>query len=229
MPTKPTCSVDECERSAVNYRGMCGMHYQRWWKQHKGEYVPAPKVPCSVSDCPRDSRNRGMCNLHYQRVLHCGDPNVVRVIVGQPERRFWLRVTKGEGCWEWNGPRDQDGYGKFTVSGRPTSTHRYSWELHFGPIPEGQKVCHHCDNPPCSRPDHLFLGTHADNHADRNAKGRQARGETAGNAKLTTADIATIRQMRAGGMLHREIAAHFPVTRGMVSHILRREAWAHVQ
>jgi len=90
------------------------------------------------------------------------------------EERFWRQVQKDvDGCWLWTG-RPVQGYGRFRPSSRGTKigAHRYSWELHVGPIPDGLDVCHRCDVPLCIRPDHLFLGTHADNMADMVAKGR---------------------------------------------------------
>ena len=89
------------------------------------------------------------------------------------ERRFWDKVTMGDGCWEWTGTRHSWGYG--LLGGRRKvhlRAHRVSWEIHFGPIPAGLYILHHCDNPRCVRPDHLFLGTHRDNMADMVKKGR---------------------------------------------------------
>lgn len=79
-----------------------------------------------------------------------------------------------DGCWEWTASRNEArrGYGQLNVDGRPVMAHRVMYELFVGPIPPGLCVCHHCDNPPCVRPDHLFLGTHGDNAKDRDMKGR---------------------------------------------------------
>ena len=101
--------------------------------------------------------------------------------------RFWARVKKApEGsdeCWLWTGKPLKSGYGQIQsrgISNVPLYTHRVAWELTFGPIPEGKHVLHSCDNPPCCRPDHLFLGDQVVNNIDRQAKGRTAAGERNG-------------------------------------------------
>jgi hypothetical protein len=83
-------------------------------------------------------------------------------------------------CLEWQAGRDKNGYGKHWLAGKTVRAHRVAWELAHGPIPDGMGVLHRCDNPPCVADEHLFLGTNQDNTADRDAKGRQARGDANG-------------------------------------------------
>lgn len=88
----------------------------------------------------------------------------------QVTRDFWDFVAKTHerGCWKWTGPTDRKGYGRW---GKKVAS-RHSWELANGPIPEGMWVLHHCDNPPCVNPAHLYLGTNTENVQDRVARGR---------------------------------------------------------
>ena len=130
---------------------------------------------------PRRARNRKYCAWQcYQ---------AAKVI--PPEIRFWKKVIKTADCWLWNGAHGKRGHGLFRSNMQEwmVAAHRYSWELHFGPIPDGLLVCHHCDNPPCVRPDHLFLGTIADNVHDAERKGR---------LKGTKARLEATRRRRRG-------------------------------
>jgi hypothetical protein len=83
------------------------------------------------------------------------------------------RVTES-GCWEWDGYRNELGYGICVLRRQRWRAHRLAWAYVHGPIPDGMVICHRCDNPPCINPDHLFLGTHRDNTADMMRKGRNA-------------------------------------------------------
>lgn len=85
---------------------------------------------------------------------------------------FWSKVIKQPGCWGWTGHTRWDGYGRFRHQYKAVFAHRLSYEIHYGPIPEGMCVMHTCDNPICTNPKHLRLGTHLENMRDMRAKGR---------------------------------------------------------
>jgi hypothetical protein len=147
--------------------------------------------------------------------------------------RFWRYVVKGAGCWEWQAALGGSGYGTFGLNReRMMPAHRFSWQLHFGSIPEGMLVCHHCDSRLCVRPDHLFLGTPLANTRDMDRKGRRViapcRGERNGNARLNEADIIAIRHDAAVGESRRAIAVRYGVTPELIGQIIRRVAWRHV-
>ena len=158
------------------------------------------------------------------------------------EARFWAKVDRrGDGeCWPWLGAQSRE-YGQFWCGGCLTA-HRIAWELTHGAIPNGLLVLHRCDNPPCCNPAHLWLGTHADNAADRQAKGRgavgdangarsrperRARGERNGKAKLTAGDVRAIRTL-AGALSLGALATRFAVSPRTVDGVIRRRLWRHV-
>jgi DNA-binding CsgD family transcriptional regulator len=131
-------------------------------------------------------------------------------------------VAKSEGCWTWTGGTSGFGHGAFWDGERQEIAHRFSWRLHHGPIPDGIYVLHHCDNPPCVRPDHLFLGTQRDNIRDASAKGRIPRGLANGSGKVSIKDRAVIvARYRAGGVTQATLAEEYGVTQTMVSRYVR--------
>lgn len=152
--------------------------------------------------------------------------------------RYWAKVVrKTDGCWDWLGCKDKLGYGRIGHGTREHGTisaHRASWIVHFGTIPEGLHVLHECDNPTCTRPDHLFLGTHADNMADMARKGRAWRsaerytGTKNPNNKLRPDDIPDIyRRIRAGERMTR-IANDYGVTPPSIHDIKFGRTWRYI-
>lgn len=138
-----------------------------------------------------------------------------------------------EECWEWQGMRTATGYGIVArpgKHGRTITAHRYSYELHIGPIPEGMLVCHKCDNPPCCNPNHLFIGTIAENQQDMAEKGRSRYGENHWRHKLTTQDVKAIRELYAdAGWPMRQLANHFGVSESAIFKTIKRKSWKHVE
>jgi hypothetical protein len=149
--------------------------------------------------------------------------------------RFWPKVMKSAGCWEWTAGRFEDKsgktYGAFYAGRkkRMDFAHRVSWELVNGPVPDGLRVLHMCDNKKCVRPDHLFLGTQKDNVCDMINKGRNyiARGVGNGNAKLTEDQVRRIRVAYKNTHTGAELAAKFGVSRSHISYVVSRN-WQHI-
>jgi len=177
--------------------------------------------------------------------------------------RFWAKVNpfgplpehcpELSQCWVWTAACNPQGYGHFWADGTMARAHRISYAALVGPIPEGLQICHHCDNPPCVRPGHLFTGTDTENLADMSRKGRhgsvthpesrprgeqhwsvrhperRVRGERQGSAKLTEAQVLEIRALARQGLTQQSIALRFGVRREAVGKIIRRERWGHLE
>ena len=170
------------------------------------------------------------------------------------EARFWANVDKNRPipahvntpCWLWVAAKVRSGYGRFWVSGKMLRAHRVAWMITQSPIPHDICACHRCDNPCCVNPSHLFLGTHADNSADREVKKRSnpprgdnhhsrihperiARGEAQGGAKLTVSKVLDIRARHAaGGITQRQLAILFGVCFQSINLIVHRKIWKHL-
>jgi len=137
--------------------------------------------------------------------------------------RFWSKVDRQPGgCWLWRGAKNRavNGYGIALIDGKIAYAHRASFEHFHGPVPQGMCVCHTCDVPACVNPDHLFLGTRADNSRDMREKGKGPRTMT-----LTPAKALKIFRDRGNG---ETIAAKYGITRATVNKIRRGENWKHV-
>ncbi|MGL5852638.1 MAG: HNH endonuclease [Phycicoccus sp.] len=150
-----------------------------------------------------------------------------------PEERLARRTPPADGdrCREWQGKRNERGYGRFWLRGRWVLAHRAAFELAWGGLPAGLVVRHRCDNPPCVNLEHLELGTHADNMRDMAERNRRKGiatvwGERHGRSKLTRAQVEEIRSRRDAGVLLADLAGAFDVSKQHVSKICRREKWA---
>lgn len=200
---------------------------------------------CTVTGCERAAVSKGLCLMHYKRVRNHGDPNQTH-----PRKplvdRFMEKVSKdaATGCWNWIGAKRRKGYGAVNEGGgrgKGRQAHRVAYELFVGPIPEGEGfhgtcVCHRCDNPACVNPEHLFLGTVADNNRDMWGKGRgksspprhrlpewSRRGEEHHNAKVTAAQVAEIRSSNDS---LRALAERFGVSKSAVHAIRIGKNWS---
>lgn len=136
--------------------------------------------------------------------------------------RFWSKVIKTDSCWNWTGSLNNKGYGQFQAGYGSVLAHRVSWYFAHGEHPT-LCVLHHCDNPRCVRPDHLFLGTKADNNRDMCAKGRHVGWSwKRGKSKLSKQNIEAIKGLE-GKRSHREIGGLFGISATHVGRILRGE------
>lgn len=151
---------------------------------------------------------------------------------------FWSRVDKGphpNGCWIWKGATCHNGYGYYNCgrdqSGRTfqARVHRLAYALTHGGVMPDALVLHRCDTRNCVNPDHLFLGTPADNTADMYNKGRATIGEKSSNAKLTERQVREIRDKYATGeYMQKDLAPLYGVTKGNILAIVRRRSWKHI-
>lgn len=152
-----------------------------------------------------------------------------------PDERFWSKVAIVDdpvSCWPWTGMRYANGYGRFSEGRAPVYAHRFIWRVKNGPIPKGKYVCHRCDNPPCVRPDHLFLGSPSDNVRDMLTKGRSrpggARGERHAQSKLTAPKVLELRQRVADGETLFSFFTEYGVTYSTAWSAVTRKYWKHV-
>jgi hypothetical protein len=147
---------------------------------------------------------------------------------------FWSKVLvkSNDECWEWQGHREK-GYGRLTISRNGKNIHLFSHRLSYEltnslSLTPDVIIRHSCDNPPCCNPAHLSTGTHADNQADKISRGREARGEANGQAKLTVEKVKAIREERTNGATYRELSDKYGVVISIIGYIVHRKIWTHV-
>lgn len=193
-------------------------------------------VLCCVKGCDVPVVSLGLCVNHLRRVQKYGSPVASQMVAWRwlrlsHEERFWMSVRKSDGCWLWQSGKDIDGYGAFQAIQDGVvykRAHRYSFALHYKHHPpKGLVVCHTCDTPACVRPDHLFLGTDAENMADKMAKGRHRVlfGAEQPRAILTEEQAKAI---LGDARPYSQIAADYGVHAQTISSLKNRVSWPHL-
>lgn len=192
------------------------------------------KSTCSVEGCTKDHYGRGWCKFHYQQAYLSGNLESQPRTLAKPTdsldtrlRNIGWTVTEN-GCWEWAGSLDNNGYGQMAVNrGRPWKAYRIAYEA-WVKVPEPDvDICHRCDNPPCINPQHLFEGSRAVNVADMKAKMRHAHGERQAH-KLTDGQVQEIRtQYVSGQKSQRIIAQEYGVSQSHISFLVRFKRRGH--
>lgn len=194
-----------------------------------------------IRTCPQCDRQ--FTRPDSRRDICCSIPCANSYRKRPAEVRFWESVSKTPDCWLWTSGKYPQGYGQIYVNGKKQETHRFSWELHFGPLPGGSIVRHTCDVRACVRPQHLIAGTQAENIADAQAKGRMATGDRHGSkthpelilrgednaiAKLTDSQVLDIRARKAAGERQSDLAREYHVSDATISNIIKGKVWRHL-
>ena len=187
----------------------------------------------SCEECGRTFRTVKKNARYCSRRCAWANNGSVRMSRFDLEQNFLDALVRDQirGCWEWTRSRNELGYGHAWDGRFVVLAHRFSFEYFRGIVPDGLCVLHDCDNPPCCNPCHLFLGTRADNNADKMAKGRHraARSSRNGNAKLSEEDVAEIiRLVSEEGTSRSEVARRKGVSNQLVSRIVAGGCWRHV-
>lgn len=190
--------------------------------------------PCAFSGCDRNAVSKGYCDKHYRRLLkHCTLDPSRHVAEGNAVDRFHQKYDRVpfSGCWIWIGGARPNSIGNlygrhWKDSKESIGAHRFSWEIHRGPIPDGMMVCHHCDNTLCVNPEHLFIGYALDNMGDAKRKGRMCRLRGADRfwvSKLTKCQVDEIRA--SVGVSKAQLSRIYQVSQSVIGRVIRNESY----
>lgn len=191
---------------------------------------------CKEDGCSNPVYVNGLCTKHYSAWIKTDDPSIKRKPRASIEERFWRYVVRkgDQECWQWTGQKIR-GYGRLSKGSRSESSvgaHRFSWEIHNNQkIPENMLVMHKCDNPECTNPKHLMIGTPKDNVQDMISKGRKVNvipvGVENGKALLNEDKVRFIRQNPL--VSHVKLAKILGVSPGCIRGVRIERTWSHVK
>jgi hypothetical protein len=239
MSAITVCSVSICDRPASAAKGLCHGHYKRL-KYGLPLETPLRRriigAKCTIDGCGRKHRANGLCGAHIERDRRGVTP------LSAPVREDFsgddsdlagrLRHYAPEGapdqCWEWTRSTNK-GYGVISIGGgKMRGVHIVAWEIaNDRVLPRGHVVRHSCDNPPCTNPAHLLLGTHADNQADKAERGRHGV-MPSGFRHRTHDEVRAIRAAAAAGVTISQMARDHGCTRAAMSRIVSGQSFADV-
>lgn len=206
---------------------------------------------CEVQNCSRPRTCKTFCMAHYMRLKKNPNTDLLQPIRPSGWRhqstaeRFWSKVNKKGpipshcpalgSCWVWTASCKRKGYGQFRIHSQYYLAHRIAWELSYGNLSSMVLLCHHCDNPPCVRPSHCFLGTHKENSEDRERKARHPHlpvrvlyGSRHPHAILDEERVREIRKRWADGEGQQSLASCFGVSDSTISAVVCQKSWKHV-
>ncbi len=233
MANSRLCSIPDCNKPHYG-RGYCSAHYERF-KKYGNPLGGGPArmkngAECSVPDCCKKPKSQGLCLAHYKKLLKYGDPLVSKSAKNGALRQ-WVEDNasySGDDCLRWPFSYNPLGYGAVSVGGVREYAHRYMCELVNGPAPTPcHETAHSCGNGHlgCLNPRHLRWATRSENIEDKIEHGTSQHGENNAKAKLTEADVRTIRRMLPSHS-NKEIAELYGVTNSAIWHIRIGSTWS---
>ncbi len=231
------CKIEGCERNLIA-RGWCHTHYKRWQVHGDPLFTLKPRGrKCSIDGCDNKHASIGYCAKHERHFRRYGRTTTYLKRYESFVDAYEDQVIRNDdGCWGWLGAISTAGYSLIFCNGEKKWGHRFSFEYHEGDIKDKNNICHHCDNPICTNPLHLFQGTMKDNMRDCINKGRfkrapdesKAKGSMVASSKLKEHEVENIKKMIRDGVGNKAIASLYNVTDKNISSIRVGKTWKHI-